>query len=191
MELRSIKTAAEIALIERAVRQSDIGILFALQHMEGSQADSGYTLAEFSERIRVHVYESGGSGVGHMAVLQGEDTRLRYVLPRRSFVSGNLIRMEVTNHLQGYWSNMCRMGVIGSPSQRQTVSYQKNLVLKNAALDMLKPGTKCSAVYATVLATARNERIEFWAKSGAGYGIGCEEREAPYLCPTEDTLLQA
>jgi Xaa-Pro aminopeptidase len=161
IELRSIKTAAEIALIERAVRQSDIGILFALQHMEGSQADSGYTLAEFSERIRVHVYESGGSGVGHMAVLQGADARLKYVLPRGRFVSGKLIRMEVTNHFHGYWSDMCRMAVIGSPSERQTVSYQKNLVLKNAALDMLKPGIECSAVQCTRQCSPLREKNVF------------------------------
>lgn len=189
-EMHNVKTPAEIALIERAVRQSDIGILFALQHMEGSRADSGYTLAEFSERIRVHVYEAGGSGVGRMSVLQGVETRLRYGPPRARFVSGNLTRMEVTNHFHGYWSNMCRMAVMGSPSQKQTVSYRKNLILKHAALDMLKPGTECSAVYEAVTATARKERIRFWAKSGIGFGIGCREREAPYLCPEEHTPLQ-
>lgn len=189
-ELRTVKTTAEIALIERAVRQSDIGILFALQHMEGSMACCGYTLAEFSERIRVHIYEAGGSGVGNMSVLQGKDSKLRYSLPSGKFIPGSLLRMEISNHFFGYWSSMCRMAVIGTPSKKQDLAYEKNIYLKKVAIEMLKPGTECSAVYDKVLTTARKEGIRLWTKGCIGQGIGCREREGPCIYPKENNPLE-
>ena len=51
-ELRMIKTRKEIKLLETAALQSDKGMLGALQHLEGAVEFPGYTLSEFSERVR-------------------------------------------------------------------------------------------------------------------------------------------
>ena len=58
-ERRMIKTKTEVKLLETAALQSDKGLIGALQHLEGAVEFPGYTLSEFSERVRVHNIEYG------------------------------------------------------------------------------------------------------------------------------------
>ena len=189
-ELRMIKTKAEIKLLETAALQSDKGLLGALQHLEGAVEFPGYTLSEFSERVRVHTIEYGGSGIGHLATLQGKDAIQPYVLEHGIFHMNNLVRMEVTTHHLGYWSNASRMAVIGSPSAEQTKAYQDNLSLKSAAIQALRPGIPCEQVFEEVLNSATKANLRFRQEAGVGHGVGIGHREAPYLHPGDITPLQ-
>jgi Xaa-Pro aminopeptidase len=74
--LRIIKTDGEITLLEEAARQMDRGFVSGFNHMEGCALDTlSYSLWEFTERIRVHVGEFGGSATGHLTTLQGADMK--------------------------------------------------------------------------------------------------------------------
>ena len=189
-ELRMIKTEGEIKLLETAALQSDKGLLGALQHLEGAVESPGYTLSEFSERVRVHTIEYGGSGIGHLATLQGKDAIQPYVLEHGIFRANNLVRMEVTNHHLGYWSNASRMAVIGSPSTEQTKAYQDNLSLKSAAIQALRPGIPCAQVFEEVLNSATKANLRFRQDAGVGHSVGIGHREAPYLHAGDLTPLQ-
>jgi len=189
-DMRIVKTRAEVELLEAAAKQSDKGIIGALNHLEGTVEIPGYTIAEFSERVRVHIVEFGGSGIGHLATLQGLDTRQYYVPQRGTFRQGNLVRIDVTNHNLGYWSNAGRMAVIGQPTVRQAKAYKDNLVLKAAAQKVLKPGLHCDQVFHKVEKTAEETGIRFWHEVGIGHGVGVSHQEAPYLHRWDTTLLE-
>jgi Xaa-Pro dipeptidase len=189
-KIRLMKSKAEIKLIETASRHSEIGIIGALQHMEGSMDGTGYTLSEFSERVRVHVYEAGGSGVGFMATMRGVEGQTWYSLQRGKFRDGDLIRIELTNHFHGYWSNACRMAVIGQPSENQIRSYGNNLRLKKAAEELCRPGVSCRNVFERVAQVAKYEKIKYCPQFGLGHGVGTGERESPYFALDDPTLLE-
>jgi Xaa-Pro aminopeptidase len=187
-DLRIIKTNGEIDFIERACKQADRGIVYALMHLEGTVETPGYTIAEITERIRVHVNENGASGVGLLNSAFGSDGQIYYT-PQRGWVKeGEIFRMDVSSHYMGYWTNIGRMGSIGKPTQDQESAYKENLKLKTAALEMLKPGVACNEVYAHVVRTAEKQAVGFWKEPGIGHGVGASHHEAPYLnlsCSTE------
>jgi Xaa-Pro aminopeptidase len=188
--LRQVKTEAEMGLLERAARQSDRAIISALNHMEGTIDVLSYAVTEFTERLRVHVGEFGGSGAGHIATMQGSDARVYYLPPHGSFQPGNLTRIELTNHHRGYWADATRTVVIGEPTEAQERAYQDNIRLKEAALQVLQPGTRCAEVFDAAVTFAQREGIEFWQAAGIGHGVGTSEREAPYLTPDDVTPLE-
>jgi Xaa-Pro dipeptidase len=189
-ELRIVKTKEEVNLLETASRHSESGIVSALNHLEGTVDVPGYTISEFSERVRVHVFEFGGSGVGHLATMEGADAQSYYAPQHGKFRTGELVRIDVTNHHRGYWSNAGRMAVIGRPSKEQVAAYKDNLDLKHAAKEALSSGTPSKAVFEEVRKTAEKKHIKFWKETAVGHGVGVSDREPPYLNPHDETVLR-
>jgi Xaa-Pro dipeptidase len=186
--LKIIKTPGEIENIEKACKQADRGIIYALMHLEGVVNNPGYTYAEITERIRVHVNENGASGIGLLNSAFGSDGQIYYTPQRGRVKEGELFRMDVSSHYLGYWTNVGRMGVTSKPTPEQENAYKKNLSLKDTALEMLKPGVACNEVYAHVARTAEKQTIGFWKEPGIGHGVGVSHHEAPYInlnCSTE------
>ena len=190
-QLRMVKTKAEIRMLENAIRFVDRAAVAALNHSEGQPCDSiSYYMWEFAERIRVHIGEFGGSGSGNITALQGSDMRFLSKSPTGHMKEGNPIRFEATGHHLGYWAYGTRTFHIGEPSPAFEDEYNKNVLLKNEAVKYLKPGTKAADVYAAVLGKAKEINADFFKEAGAGHGVGLNEREAPYLCPADFTVLQ-
>ncbi len=179
-EARSVKGAAEVALIEKSCEFADRGIIHALNHLEGTLWGLGYTVPEYAERIRVHAFESGASGVGHMAVTVGDDTRLEYAPHRGDIDEGLLIRNDITSHSMGYWCSVSRMAFTGYAPPEVVDAYDENQVLKQVAECLLKPGARCDKVYAKVVSEAEKMGAKLHG-SIIGHGVGCSHFEAPYL----------
>jgi Xaa-Pro dipeptidase len=189
-DMRITKTPGEIELVEKACKQADRGIVYALMHLEGAAEKPGYTIAEFTERIRVHVFENGASGVGLLNTAFGTDGQMHYT-PQRGWVkSGELFRMDVSAHYMGYWTNLGRMGVTGMPTPEQEEAYRENMRLKAAAHEMLKPGVAANEVYAHVARAAERQAIGFWKEAGIGHGVGASHHEPPYLNLSSSTELK-
>ena len=180
VEARAVKTPFEVALIEKSCEFADRGIIHAINHLEGTMWAPGYTVAELTERIRVHLFESGGSGVGHMAVTVGEDTQLAYAPHRGDITEDLLIRSDVTSHSMGYWSSISRMAYTGYPPAEIEEAYEDNQDLKAYAESLLAPGMKCDKIYTKVKAEAEKRGIKLHDPI-IGHGVGCSHFEAPYL----------
>lgn len=190
-ELRMIKTTGEVRMIEEAARQADRALVSALNHSEGCVHDSvSYSMWEFTERIRVHVGEFGGSATGHVASMQGSDMQVYYRAPHGNIRVETPIRAEVTNHHYGYWADTARTLFVGPLCADFDQAYRDNIFLKNVAKASLRPGAVCSQVFEAVAKCAREHGIPLWTEAGIGHGVGVSEREAPYLAPQDNTVLQ-
>ena len=124
--------------------------------------------------------------------MQGAGGETYYAPPLRfEMLRGReLVRMDVSNHNCGYWSNAGRMAVIGEPTNDQAAAYQGNLKLKEAAAETLVPGKKSKAVFNAVVLASRKQRVKFWEDVGVGHGVGVSDREPPYLYSSDDTILK-
>ncbi len=179
-EARAVKNPAEVALIEKSCEFADRGIIHALNQLEATLWGPGYTVPELVERLRVHAFESGASGVGHMATTVGDDTRLWYAPHRGDVHEGQLIRNDITAHSMGYWCSISRMAYTGYAPPEVEDAYAENQELKLAAVAMLKPGTRCDKVYAKVKSEAEKIGARLIGPM-VGHGVGCSHFEAPYL----------
>lgn len=189
LSFRSRKTGAQLDRLKTAAEQLEFGIIAALQHLEGSLEDTGYTAAEFCERIRVHVYESGGTAGGMACAAAGDNARLWWGIPRGKFVPGELVRVEATSCYRGYWANASRMITMGEASVLQARAYRENLELKQKVLELLRPGAPCGSIYERIVEIAQDAGVELRSEFGIGHGIGVSEREAPYLSRDDGTPL--
>ena len=187
-DLRQVKTPEEIALIAEACKQSDQGIVGALFHLEGTVDTLGYTVGEFTERVRVHIIEAGGSGIGHMATLEGHEDAC-YVPQRGLLKGGNLLRIDVHNHQKGYWSNAGRMVTLGEPSLEQARAYSENLALKKKAVGLLSAGVRSCEIYRTVARYAEETGLTLRG-TVVGHGVGVAPREGPFLSLEDGTVLE-
>jgi Xaa-Pro dipeptidase len=187
--LRMLKTHEEVTLIETACQYLDRGLIHALNHLEGTVENPGYTVAEFTERTRVHAFEDGISGVGHMSTTLASDASLFYAPPRGVFRVGIPFKADFTGHYKGYWADTGRMAYTGKTPEDYAKAYEDNLTLKKEAINSLKPGVRCSEVYKRVKALASKEGIPLWEEVGIGHGIGSSHYEPPYLTPWDDTQL--
>ncbi|MDY6894133.1 MAG: M24 family metallopeptidase [Thermotogota bacterium] len=184
---RIIKTEDEIKKIKKAVFQSDMGIIGALNHFEGSFLENGYTVAEFAERVRVHVYESGGTGNGIVQV-NSDELQNWFVKNTGRIKENTFLKIIVTNSYYGYWSNIVRtvfMGEIDSNSQKY---WDENIHLKRFAEGLLKPAAKFSELLEQVESEAKDKGILLHRDSLIGFGIGTEEIESPFIEDKEGSL---
>lgn len=187
--LRAKKDAEEKEKLSRASEQLETGIVGALQHLEGSLSDTGYTAPEFCERIRVHVYENGGTAGGLAATPRAEGRTDWYSLPRGKFQKGELVRIEATSKFRGYWASSARMMVLGEASELQNRFYRENLRLKEKALSHLQPSVVAGEIFSAVRKEAERAGIPFRGEFGIGFGTGTAEREEPFLVDGGKTLL--
>jgi len=179
---RAVKNPAEVALIEKSCEFADRGIIHALNHLEGTLWGPGYTVPEYAERVRVHAFESGASGVGNIVTTFGDDTRLAYAPHRGDVDEGMLIRNDITAHSMGYWCSISRMAYTGYAPMEVEDAYAENQYLKSVAEEQLLPGARCDKVYAKVASEAEKEGIRLHGAM-VGHGVGCSHREAPYIVP--------
>ena len=189
-ESKIIKNEFEVKLIEKACEHIDRGIIHALNHLEGTMDNVGYTIPEYAERIRVHFYESGGSGIGDLSVTYGKDTQYLYTTHKGNFKESELFRMDATGHYMGYWSNIGRMGFIEEPTEPYEKAYSENKALKKTAIDMLALGVKCNTIYSKISEDAKKKGVKLHSNL-IGHGVGVSHVEKPYLNPYDTTELQA
>jgi len=189
-DLRIVKTPCEVALIETACQYLDRGLIHALNHLEGTVENPGYTVAEFTERTRVHAFEDGISGVGHMSTTLASDASLFYVPQRGVFRVGIPFKADFTGHYKGYWADSGRMAYTGKTPKEYVKAYGNNMTLKKEAVKSLRPGERCSEVYDRVKALAKKEGIPLWGDVGIGHGVGASHHEPPYLTQGDDTELE-
>jgi Xaa-Pro dipeptidase len=188
--LRIVKTPYEVALIETACQYLDRGIIHALNHLEGTVENPGYTVAEFTERTRVHAFEDGISGVGHMSTTLASDASLFYVPQRGVFRVGIPFKADFTGHYKGYWADSGRMAYTGKTPVEYAKAYEDNMTLKKEAVKSLRPGVRCSEVHDRVKALAKKGGIPLWGDVGIGHGVGASHHEPPYLTPGDNTELE-
>jgi Xaa-Pro aminopeptidase len=186
---RITKNVQEIELIQKSCKYTDRGIINALNHLEGTLDGFGYTIPEYVERVRVHVFEAGGSGVGDLLVTFGSNTQFLYSPHRGRVKDRVLFRTDVSSQYLGYWSNLGRMGFTGEPTKQYEDAYKENRELKNQAKESITPGTRCSKIYKKIKDEAdRNGTILH--SEILGHGVGVTQYEAPFITPYDNTELQ-
>ena len=189
IENRMIKNSSEIKEIENACEYADRGITHGLNHLEGTISVTGYSIPEYAERIRVHIFESGGSGVGQLLVTVGTNSQKLYSPAKGNFKEGQIQRNDVTVHSLCYWCNVGRMSYIGEPSQEYVKSYEKNQQLKLFTEKLLKPGIKCSEIFDKVSEESKKSGIHLCHEI-IGHGVGVGQIEPPYIGKFDQTALK-
>ena len=184
-------------LLAEAASRADHGLLGAIHHLSVRNTQSEKRLAE---EIRVHCLERLLDVVGHHAVsliASGEHAQKFWPLAPKFGMGwdkmpqkGELVRLEMRASLDGYWCDAARMLTMGEPSPAQRQAYEALVSLRETAVQHLRPGVKCSTVFAAVKQKAERQGIELISNLGVGHGVGVTTHEWPYLSESDDTELR-
>ena len=186
---RMIKSAAEIALMQRA---NDITIA-AYRAGLGTLAE-GMTPSDLENNITA-AYRALGVG-GEVSVNFGKYTAFPHgsIQPQK-LQEGDIVQIDDGCRVDGYHSDLTRTVVFGKPTARQTQIWNLERRAQDAAFAAAKPGATCESVDVA----ARKVITDFgfgpdYKVPGlphrTGHGIGLDIHEWTYLVRGNKTLLR-
>lgn len=201
-QLRMVKTAEEIEILERLAEMTDHGIAGAMHHV----SVLGERTEKFmSEDLRVHCLERGTELYGYHAMSltasgihanQFWPISPRFGLGReKKMQPGEAVRMEMRAVLEGYWCDAARTLTMGPATPAQADGYAYLMILTQTALNAVRPGRKACDVYTAVVEKAKElskaSGVHWIGELGVGHGVGVTPYEEPFLSGWDPSPLEA
>ncbi|HEX5438068.1 MAG TPA: Xaa-Pro peptidase family protein [Gemmatimonadaceae bacterium] len=199
VQLRSVKTAAEVARIAAACRVA------ASAFAEGArQLRAGLEETEAAECFRAPL--SGGV-VGHGDVVRadgfvycmsGANSALAHAAYARSsgaaLEPGRLVLVHCNSYVDGFWTDITRTYHLGEPEERSRRMYDAVFAARAAALSAIRPGVRAADVdrAARDVLAARGFGDAFKHSTGHGVGFAAINHNArPRLHPASGDTLES
>ena len=186
-EIREVKSADEVAAIERACRLGDRAFEFVLRTVR-----VGMTEADLAWQLERWFRENGAEGLAfEPGILAGPRAAMPHGSPDdTSIAAGNVLLLDFGCQVDGYRSDMTRTLFIGPPSDEQRRIYDLVLEAQQRALEGIRPemsGRDADALARDHIADAGHG--EDFAHS-LGHGIGLETHELPNLGTLSESTLR-
>lgn len=182
---RARKLPAEVDLLRRSARLAEDGITAAIE-----AARPGSTERELAAVVG-GVMVAGGCQPRFVVVTAGERSALSDCFATdRPIAAGDLVRFDVGGILDGYWSDIGRTAVVGSPSALQSGRYAAILDGEQTQLDLARPGVLAQDVFAAAVETVEAGGLVPYRRHHCGHGIGLDVYEPPIISPGVETPLE-
>ena len=178
--VRMIKTGAEIERLRNTAILNQRAANALLK-----SARPGVSEGDLAGVYRAEVARAGG-GVAWLHLAAGRGGNFP-PLRDRILKKGDVLRMDMGCHVQGYHADTCRAGCIGDPNEKHRKVYEavQTGVLK--AVELLRPGALPSKLFETMIEGVRKAGIPNYSNFFVGHTLGLEAREFPYtLGPVQE-----
>lgn len=138
---REIKSDEELLVARHGATVGDAGLRRSLEVLRPG-------VTEFEWRAELERVMTAGGADGGFNMLgagraEGEDDAFRgFVVPPtgRKFRKGDLVLLEISPRVKGYWNQIVRLVSLGEPPAYIRKAHAACLAAKYSALDKLKPG---------------------------------------------------
>lgn len=184
-KIRMIKTAEEIAFMERAAQINDEAWLAAAKAIRPGVTE--YELGEiFRQTVRrlggIPVYVSiNGGPRGCLATAEAGDYALQ---------PGDGIRFDLNVTYRNYFGDTARTACVGSPSEKLRRYHAATAEGFARAETAIRPGVKASELFHLCQDTIRAAGMPNFKRNHVGHALGVECYDLPLLGPMDDTPLE-
>jgi len=184
-ELRRVKDAGELALIEEASKLADEALRWSSE-----QGLVGNTEREVARAFEARIRELGGDPSFPAIVAAGPNGALPHAEPgEREIGKGELVVFDMGAAIDGYCSDGTRTFATGDPGEEAIAVYEVVREAQQASLDAVRAGVKGEDVdkvaREVIDAAGHGDRFGH----GLGHGVGLELHEAPRLSLRSDDIL--
>jgi len=183
---REIKSAAEIAAIQRALRLAEEAFQRTVPILK-----PGITEKEAAWGLEKEMRQAGAEGVSFPIIVAfGENSALPHAVPGgRNLKPGEPILFDWGARLDGYCSDISRSFCIGKPNAFFKKVYQAVRDAQEKAVEAIRPGATTKDI--DHIARSLIDRRKFKGRfgHGLGHGVGLAIHEAPRLGPIKDDTL--
>lgn len=184
-QVRSVKTAEEIAFIKEASDRMDAAFLetFTSSHI-------GDTETELHRRMMMNLTDQGLDRLSGWTLIGEEAAEVHRPLSQeRSLKPGDIVRTDYTAAFNEYKANLSRMAVAGAATAEQRESYQALLEVEEGMAEFVEPGVHACDLY-NYCHEWILERGHEHTLSLAGHSIGLNLHDDPMIVISDETELQ-
>jgi Xaa-Pro aminopeptidase len=177
-ELRMVKDADELRLMEKAAALGDRVFTAVLPHIE-----SGVAETEIAASLEFFARSMGAEGMSFETIVaSGERSALPHgrATERRAPRNG-FITLDFGVILKGYCSDMTRTVSVGKLSRDERAAYEAVLEAQQAGVAAVKPGATCGDVDEAAREVLRKAGLSKYFTHSTGHGLGLEIHEYPRL----------
>lgn len=186
--LRSVKTSAELARMQRAARIADDALAACAEMIREGVSERELALALDDEMRSL-----GASGPAYDTIVAGgPNSALPHARPGpRRFTDGDLVVIDVGAVVDGYRSDMTRTFTVGEPSEKAREIIRIVTEAQQLGVDTAAAGVEARSVD-TVCRDHIAERGYGEAfMHSTGHGVGLDIHEQPYVSHKAEAVLRA
>ena len=171
-ELRAVKRPDELALLQEA---SELIVDSMLTVMHSTKA--GTTTREIAQHV---TREEVNRGLNFEYCLACTGPSYNRTPSDARWEKGNILSLDSGGNKNGYLGDLCRMAVLGQPTQLMKDLLAEVQAVQAAARTAIKAGATGNEIFETALAEqakcAHKDQMDFFA-----HGMGMIQHEAPHL----------
>ena len=184
--IRSIKSAAEVDLLERTTRQTHKAIVDGLANSR--LGDTDRTIAN---RIIKQMFDHGANGVQHLHLASGPRTPLVHNHPSDDeTVEGTILRLDVGGTYGAFFSDVARTYSTGKPTPMHKEVYRVLCDVQAATIGAMRPGVEAQELYYSCKDAFERHGLPC-SLPHIGHSVGVETHETPMIRPGDATRLKA
>lgn len=129
-------------------------------------------------------------------VISGERTSLGYFPGQVSFnrpiQNGDFVMIELAVVVDGYWADLTRTYICGSPSAQQEKMLKVSLAAQKAAIAAIRDDVSASSVDQCARDVFKKEGLGEYFVHHTGHGVGFRYHETtPFIAPHSNEILRA
>jgi len=184
--LRSVKSAAEIALLREAGAAID-AVVETLPSLEWA----GRTEAEVAAAIGDEIVAAGHELVNFVIVAAGANAASPHHEPGDKVINaGECVLVDIGGTRKGYCSDTTRVVSIGAPAAEVEAAWDALRAAQERATATVAPGIAAGAVDAAARGVITEAGYGDAFIHRTGHGIGLDAHEDPYIVAGNDEELQ-
>ena len=186
---RAIKTDYELGKLRIANEISEMGLNDALAKLE-----PGLTEAQVGALVEYKIRADGPGHKGARLVRANAEvaagpvgsTKGTLLIPSTAYTiqEGDFVMIELATVVDGYWSDLTYMAVVGGPSERQKEVYNHLLEAQQAAAGQMRQGASYSDPDRAARQVLEKAGLGEYFVHITGHGVGYRYHEfVPFLMP--------
>ncbi|MFW9809731.1 MAG: M24 family metallopeptidase [Candidatus Thorarchaeota archaeon] len=184
-QMRVSKSKTELEFMKKTGHIIDDAVSKAFAEIE-----LGMTELDVQEIVQKEIRRQGA--VPTFAAIQfGENSALPHASPgSRQLKKGDVVLMDCGCSLEGYNTDMTRVGVVGEPTEEIQRVYSTVLLAVETALEKVRAGISCGAADGLARRIIDDAGFGENFTHRLGHGIGLEVHEPPYIVRGSSEILQ-
>ena len=186
---RCIKDEAEIEEIRLAIQQAEQAML----NWQNGSLSSELTEREAAADLEQILRSEGAQGFSFPGIIAvGDRAALPHYRPGNVALGSSPILLTDwgARTAAGYISDLTRTWLTGEPDGKFETVYKTVLEAQLAAIDLIRPGVRCSEVDAAARSIIQRAGFGEFFGHGLGHGIGLEVHEQPGLRTSSETEIR-
>lgn len=188
-EQRLIKSEKEIACHRIACRATGYA-----HDRTFAEIEEGMTEREISMLAEKYMIDGGAENPGFTIITSGEGnySRISAISSERRIRKGDMVWLDLGARYNGYWSDFCRAGYVGTPTASQNRRQDDIYDVTEEAASIMKPGVAIKDVaYACGRALEKRGYEATYDCGRMGHGMGLMSTEPPSVTVRDEGVLRA